>query len=540
MPNVPLSGTPGVFDPRNPTLIPNVDRAVANGNTVDLESPATFLKNNPRGDAAASVAFGGTVTIGDELTLVVSSPALAGPASLLSPAEISHTYTTVSGDNLDTIAEALADLFNDDSNAQAYGLRADPTDAGIVFRWNGPVGNFASLVALFDPDTIQVGGTRTAGDTLNVMFTGPSFPGGHVVSYATVSGDSTPTLMATHLAAALNADAVLSALSISASATGPNIALTIPAAAEPATVSVYANPGTSTATVGGTPGAGDTVQLAITNAALPGGVHDINYTVLLGDTTATIAAALGALINADPVLIAANITATVATTAVTILFPANIGGVTFARTVTGGTTLTLAGASATETLAYINTATETMTVSSGTTPIAAATATATIGGTIQATDTVALTLTNAGLTGLPITVTYTVAGGNTTTTIAAALVALINANAVLQAAGIYAENAAAVITVYSEGTIGNATVLSAAVGGSSPTETVTLAPTNGHLSGGAGTIGNAFTGGSGPVIPYNNFNFSKHSSTFSMWGGKPVTIGYDVLQDMVNQGMPVV
>src|ERR1700685_2491820 len=172
-PNLPPQGTPGIFDPRNPTLVPNFDLSVASANgTVDHVSPASYFVSNPRGDAAATALFGGTVTTGDELTLVVTNNILAGERyGSLQPAEIAHTYTTVSGDTVDTIAEAMADLFNDDPLAQAAGLRCDTSGASVTFRWGGPGGNFAALTADLETDTIQVGGTHTAGDTLNVLFT---------------------------------------------------------------------------------------------------------------------------------------------------------------------------------------------------------------------------------------------------------------------------------------------------------------------------------------------------------------------------------
>lgn len=106
----------------------------------------------------------------------------------------------------------------------------------------------------------------------------------------------------------------------------------------------------------------------------------------------------------------------------------------------------------------------------------AASVTATVGGTIQAGDTIQLIATSSALTGSPISLPlYTVAAGNTTTTIAAALVALVNANAVLVAAGVYAQSAGAVVTLYAPSTLSPAVVWSRTIGGSSPVITLTLA-----------------------------------------------------------------
>lgn len=71
---------------------------------------------------------------------------------------------------------------------------------------------------------------------------------------------------------------------------------------------------------------------------------------------------------------------------------------------------------------------------------------ATIGGTVLTLGNVVnLTVTSSALTGSPITVSYTLGAGETTTTIATGLAAAINANTVLQAAGISASSATNVV-----------------------------------------------------------------------------------------------
>ena len=101
--------------------------------------------------------------------------------------------------------------------------------------------------------------------------------------------------------------------------------------------------------------------------------------------------------------------------------------------------------------------------------------TGTVGGTIQAGDTVALTATSSAITGSPVTVTHTVAVSDTTATIAAALAALVNANEALVAAGIFASVAASVVSLYAIASLSPGVVWSKTIGGSSPTETLTLA-----------------------------------------------------------------
>ncbi len=143
---LPASGTPGVFDPRNPTLIPNVHRPVVGGApgmpTMGLKSPASFLADNARADATAAITIGGTATPGDIITLVLTSTAL--PAGSLS-----FAYTVASGDTVTTIAEGLAALVNADLTAQAKGIRAylagTNLPAKMFVAWPGPIGNFAVI-----------------------------------------------------------------------------------------------------------------------------------------------------------------------------------------------------------------------------------------------------------------------------------------------------------------------------------------------------------------------------------------------------------
>lgn len=126
--------------------------------------------------------------------------------------------------------------------------------------------------------------------------------------------------------------------------------------------------------------------------------------------------------------------------------------------------------------------------------VANASATATIAGSVfTSSDTVALTFTNFGVTGFPVTVTHTLGAGESATTIASALVTLITGNATLSAASVGASSAAGVVTVTQSGAIGNATVLSAIITGTG-NETVTFNPSSGQLSGGTGTPGINFTG----------------------------------------------
>jgi hypothetical protein len=153
-----------------------------------------------------------------------------------------------------------------------------------------------------------------------------------------------------------------------------------------------------------------------------------------------------------------------------------------------------------------------------------ATATATIGGTVTVGNVVTLTVTiGSNVYSFP----YTVVTGDTVDSIANQLANLIN-NA--DDAGISAsaggEAGLATVTVQVEGPIGNHAVLSATSPG---TETVTLNPSNGALS-----------GGGGPVIAYENFNYVFNGQSMSFFAGQVYQLGDPMLSKMVAQGMPIV
>lgn len=129
----------------------------------------------------------------------------------------------------------------------------------------------------------------------------------------------------------------------------------------------------------------------------------------------------------------------------------------------------------------------------GSAAVVAATATAAIGGsTFNSGDVVTLTFLNPALSPpFPVSISHTLGASETASTIATALNTAINANATLIAAHLTSTVVTATLTISHQGSIGNQTTI--AYGVSPGSETVTLSPTSGNLSGGQGTYG-AFTG----------------------------------------------
>lgn len=125
---------------------------------------------------------------------------------------------------------------------------------------------------------------------------------------------------------------------------------------------------------------------------------------------------------------------------------------------------------------------------------------ATIGGTVTTSDVISLIATSSAITGSPVTVSYTAGAGDTLTTIATGLAAAVNANAALKAAGIYAQSAAAVVSLWAIATLSPAVTWTSNVTGAA-TETVTFGAISAASAG--IRLSGIFTGSLGNVIQAN-------------------------------------
>lgn len=478
-------------------------------------------------NAQETATVGGTVAPGNVTTLTFTNSGVSGLPVTLS-------YTAVGGDTPASVAAALVALAAANATLQAAEFIIFNNGGLITVRQPGALGNNTVLT-----DSVQGSVTLTFGNGGN-MAGGKGIPGqtSVLITSATTTGQSATT-MAANLATAINANPALTALAISGSASGAKITMTVPAALEPVSVTGWINTVAPKATITGSVVAGDVIGLTVTNVAIVGGSASVSYTALTGDTTTSIATGLKNAINASALLIAAGITASSSTNVVTFLYPGAIGQLRFSSTVSPGAETVTLSATPTETLFFGTSGTEVITVGNGATAVVAASVLATVAGTGAAAATVALTFTNAGVTGLPITKTYTCVGTDSATTVAAGLVALINGDATLQAAGISASNVAGAITILQQGAIGNSTVMTTAVSGGG-SAAITFTPSNGHLAGGLGVVGGIFSGGTGPIVPSNNFQFERGGSILNFRYGEPQLIDYPLLSRMVSQGMPIV
>lgn len=118
-------------------------------------------------------------------------------------------------------------------------------------------------------------------------------------------------------------------------------------------------------------------------------------------------------------------------------------------------------------------------------------ATATLTGTLTFADGLQLIATSTAIAGSPVTVTYTTRAGDTLTTMAAGLVALINSTPALTAVGVFASNVAGLITIFWPSTVSPNIVWTRNVTGAG-TEVITIGTTTPSVGG--VTVTSLFTG----------------------------------------------
>ena len=181
----------------------------------------------------------------------------------------------------------------------------------------------------------------------------------------------------------------------------------------------------ATATITGSVAIGDVLKITVTDSALTTNPTTVSYTTISGDTTTSIATKLATAINANSVLSAAGITATSSTNVLTLL--SLTGNATFYNqsVTTGAESIFLPN------LAFASIAGN---VASG-------------GG-----DVLNIFVHDAGLSTNPTQVSYHTVAGDTVNTIAAALANAINSTPTLAAIGVIAGSVANVLEIQSTST----------------------------------------------------------------------------------------
>ena len=440
----------------------NLPPSYANQNyyAYDLASNLSGVQQS----AKQAATIGGTVTTGDTLTITVSDSGLASPEAV--------TYTVQSGDTTTTIAANLAAAITADTNLQTIGVNAISNGTSVSIKSASPnittyaqstsVGATETITLGINTNTVElasVGGTKTTGDTITVTVHDPGLTGGtESVTYTVLSGD-TLTTIASGISTAINADTSLSALGVTATASGQVLRITSTStntttytqststgATETLTFSLSPN-GNWNAMIGGSKTTSDTLTVTVYDAALGGGTEAVTYTVLSTDTLTTIASGIASAINADVNLQAIKVSATSSGQIVT-LKSLSVNQTTYRAT--GSTS-----------------ATETITAGVTTNGIN----TAAIGGSKTTGDTVTITVYALGLSGGSKAETYTVLSTDTLSTIATGLASVINGDSAMTAIGVSANAVSTVINLTSQWI--NATTYTQSTSGGA-TETITL------------------------------------------------------------------
>jgi uncharacterized ubiquitin-like protein YukD len=276
--------------------------------------------SNRTGNQSSTVTrarFTGTVTTGNVLTITVTDSGLTGGSKAIN-------YTVQAGDTLTTIATKMAEAITVDTDLQALTVSASSNGAIISIKSTSPnVTSFAAstsggattAIAMGVTDNFvenaSIGGTKTTGDILTITVKDPALAGGSKnVNYTVLSGDTLATI-ATAIKNAINADASLTAIGVSATSVGTDITIKSTSvnattyaqsvnagSTETITLSVNQN-GPMVAGISGTKTTGDTVTIVTYDSALSGGTRSVTYTVQAGDTLATITSGIATALNAD-------------------------------------------------------------------------------------------------------------------------------------------------------------------------------------------------------------------------------------------------
>ena len=297
-----------------------------------------------------------TVTpAGNETITLTGGPSELATNVILPSSSTTVNYTVQGGDTTLTIlADSIKDEINADTTLDNYDVAATsnasagviyltaPASFGIPTVTVGVSGGATETITTAVTGNVYFAGTPTTNNRVNVTVFNNTLTGGsRNVQYIVQSGDTTATLLAASVAAAINADSTLSAAQISATASSGVVTITSPTGI--GTVNIIANTnGTVTETITFAGNLGESISITAYDAAIPGGQKTESYTPQNSDTATTIAAALAAKVNTD--LTAYGITAT-SSSGVVSLRSSSANGTVYKQAATGTSTITQGGGS---------------------------------------------------------------------------------------------------------------------------------------------------------------------------------------------------
>lgn len=506
-----------------PTLLATSLQAAINANANFIAAGVTATRLG----AVITLTWGTNIGLPGFTATVSATPSEVQTVTL-PLTTIASSYVSAGGNTTTDVATGIKNAINANVVLAANGVIATSSAAVITLHWSdslslatitgGSNGTETVTIAVTSgKQTVTIGGTVTTGDQVSIKLTDPELPSpGYVIeTYKTVGGDTTTTI-ATALKNLINSNVTLANAGITASSSTNVITVNTAGSDTIPTVTTWVN-GQPIVTLTGTATTGDVINVKVTNANLGGGFHNVKYTVAVTDISLTVlAASVAAAINADSTLAAQNIGATSALGVVTLTYSATLGALTASSNANGTTTATVTG-----------------TATNAEQPV--------------------ITVIDAALGGGQTVFTYTeVVPSDDNTAIAVGFKNLINADAGCIAAGITATNLTNVLsiksvsvnqTTYTRTNSAHTTITL----GAGPTETATESGAATETSTEADTSTGSevltpttpMTGGSGPIIPFTNFQFQQGDSMLDYWRGKPYLVDYLTLMNLVSQGMPI-
>lgn len=272
-----------------------------------------------------NITIGGSLTNTDVVSISVYDPALS-----TNPTTVSHTVNTGT-DTINSIAADLATKLQTNLtgiSATATSTSSSPSFSSIgvitvtsnspnVTSYSASVSGsktetVAMLPSLNGTTTASIGGSATSSDIVKLAVTDIGLASSPEV--VTTTGNSSLNAVASGLATAINNDANLEKIGVTASSLGTTLTVTSASTNATSYVAYSSNSGgtgygteailwalptngVETATIGGTISANDTVSVTIYDASIAGGSQTFSHTVVGTDTRNSIAAAIEGSIN---------------------------------------------------------------------------------------------------------------------------------------------------------------------------------------------------------------------------------------------------
>lgn len=292
---------------------------------------------------------------GNETITLSGGPSETAPTAIVAASPTTVSYTVQSTDtSLTILAASIKNAINANTTLSNAGVAATSNSSyGVVYltaptQFSIPSVTVGATGSPSPTETITTSlagniffaGTPATGDRVNVKVMSSALTGGsYNLQYKVLSTDTSASVLASSVAAAINSDPALSAAGIAATANGSIVSLTAPASAGTVSLASSTN-GTITETITFSGNPGDTFQITAYDAGLPAGQKTESYTASTSDTATTIASALTGMLNTD--MTGAGISA-ISSSGVISISSVSVNGTIYRQSVTGSSTISQGG-----------------------------------------------------------------------------------------------------------------------------------------------------------------------------------------------------